>query len=193
MIAEQPLRGRGSGLQRWLSPFRRRPRQTLLLGALLPVLVTVWMPVLRGSAPPAAGPGSAPALATADPTPTKSHPVEAASLAERMERIRGHLGTRDRAPAIDDPFAHDGAAPAPAVTRDGLPDDVRAADLTPTSIALSRVVHPIAIIRGRPYRPGDRIDDFVILAIEERRVLLGRGNDVWAVAIPEPTLGGRGR
>jgi hypothetical protein len=94
-----------------------------------------------------------------------------------------------------DPFAAAVETAAPAPRDVGGPGKVEApevelAELVPTAIVLSPTQGPIAILDGKVCRPGDIVAGRVVVAIEERRVVLRSGNQTYAVSMPLPELGG---
>lgn len=172
-------------------------KRHIVLIALVPVLVAVWIPVLGGGtrnpkAPPtpAAVPPSAPAGEVATPTVAAS-PADAAQLIVDVKRRMAPYQPL-WSPAAGDPFVPGDAAEERAEARPEASaptaDEPRDVRLVPSTVLLSRGELPIAIIAGRQYRLGDEIDGNRITAIEEQRVVFRRGDEVFAVAIRQPTL-----
>lgn len=121
---------------------------------------------------------------TATPVTTDLAKMVAAFDA-RVERITSPLRRRWLFGEADDPFAADGRTPRSISAAAAL------GGLLPSSIFLSRTETPIVIFDGRVYRTGDTIDGLVIVAIEERRVLLRDGERVLESTIPQPTFGNK--
>ncbi|MBL9079444.1 MAG: hypothetical protein JNL08_18220 [Planctomycetes bacterium] len=179
---------------------RRLDRRLLALVLLVPVLVVAWIPVLSGPAPrPSAAPRStalpepppAPAGETAVPS---LPPPDAATLAVRVQRQVAAFAAR-WSPTDADPFHPDSGAGAPRSepkpTTVPAPERSHRAELVPTAVLQSQGELPLAIIGGQTYRPGDEVAGHRIVAIEERRVVFRRGDETFAVSIPQPTLGTR--
>lgn len=175
----------------------RTSKRHIVLIALVPVLVAVWIPVLGGGnrnpkalPAPAAPPAAAPAGEVAPPT-TAASPVDAAQLILDVRRRMAPYEPLWSA-AAGDPFVAGDAGERPAEARPEAPaptaDAPRDVRLVPTTVLLSRGELPIAIIAGRQYRLGDEIDGNRITAIEEQRVVYRRGDEVFAVTIRQPTL-----
>lgn len=179
------------------TPRRRRlGRRHVVLLALLPLLVAAWIPVLSPARP--AGPAQPPPAPPPMPAPggetagaataagggpaTTAAPLDLAALFERIQR---GAATRWDPARHGDPFA-----PADHADVTPQPEAARAA-LRPSSIYLSPGRPPVAIIDGRPCRPGDAIGGVVVHAIEERRVLFRDGDRTYAASLPEPALAGR--
>ncbi|MBL8728004.1 MAG: hypothetical protein JNM25_06210 [Planctomycetes bacterium] len=197
----------------------RLTRRHVVLIALLPVLVAVWIPVMSGgrrpatATPPSPGVAPAPPVAAADDEPGEPGPPPAApgvetAAAVPLHRVvagAGELTRRLQALSTPfqprwtrtagDPFAI--ATPAPVRT---APTDIASLprlelaarpdpDLVPTAVLLSAGQEPLAIIGGRTYRPGDEVAGHRIVTIEERRVVFRRGDRTLPVSIPAPTLG----
>lgn len=182
---------------------RLRRRNTLLV-LLLPVLIAVWIPVLRGkpspsappSPPPTVSPATGPAAAGEVQATTPAGAVVAATadITHRLQQLITPFTPRWSL-ADGDPFAVDGTpvgAPAPAA-----PATETAPTLTivhdphfvPSAVLISPNQPPLAIIDGRCRQVGDEIQGYRIVRIEERRVVFQQDGNSFAVPIPEPTLG----
>lgn len=168
---------------------RAMPRQRLLLLALTPVLVAVWIPVASGrkrpaaAPPPAAAAFPAPAAETAAMAPADL-PARAAALIARLRQLTSPHEPRWTT-ATGEPF-RSALVPAPV-------DVITTAEpeLAPSAIVLSRSASPVAIVQGRTCGIGDTVAGRTIVAIEERRVVYRDGDATFAVAMPAPTLGTR--
>ncbi|MBL8749543.1 MAG: hypothetical protein JNK78_10315 [Planctomycetes bacterium] len=173
-----------------LHRLRRMQKRNLVLLLLAPLLVGLWLPLLRGK----------PARTVKPPT-NSSAPVEtpAAPAGEAvipLSPIEAATAIQDRLAGLSAPFQ-----PRWSALRGGEPfrpfevvPTVTVADgdqtFTPTAIVLSTGKPPIAIIAGQTYRPGDSLGGRSIVAIEERRVVYREGNKTFAVPLPDPALRG---
>ena len=175
-----------------LAHMRALKTRHLLLLALLPLFVVLWLPLLRGRpavVPTALDPApvatpAAPAAETA-PAPGSTNAVaSAAALGARLQQLMQPFEPRWSPDQDPGPFQ------ATITTPD--PESVVAQDsrLVPSAIVLSRTEAPVAIVHGQSYRPGDSVHGHLIVAIEERRVVYRDGIRTYAVPIPQPTLGG---
>lgn len=181
---------------------RALTRRHVMLVALLPVLVAVWIPLVGGgkrAAPvvPAvatpADPPPAPGVETAAALPEVALAHSAASLTRHLQELSAPYRSRWTA-AAGDPFA----AATSATVRMQVPiddaalpasDTPRSVRLAPSAVLISPGQEPMAIIRGRVCRPGDEVDGHRIVAIEERRVVFRDGGQTFSVSIPAPPLG----
>jgi hypothetical protein len=184
---------------------RRLPRpskKNAMLLALVPVLVVVWIPVLRGKQRPAPPPRPAPAIETDEPPaapgvetaptmPAASAVTGASDLTHRLQDLMVPFTARWSA-ADGDPFVPVDATPKPPDATQvppGTPATQSDLTLVPSAVLISRGDAPLAIIGGRSYRTGDHVDGRRIVGIEERRVLFEHGGKTFAVSLPQPTLG----
>ncbi|MBK8974939.1 MAG: hypothetical protein IPM29_03355 [Planctomycetes bacterium] len=190
------------------APGRRRPAgRHLLLIALLPVLVAVWIPILTdashseppaviamrapvplaAAAAPAYVPPAAPLGETAAslPIPTAGlWTLPTAELAPRLGGLIAPFRPRWSEGTRRDPFApvEHSVEPIVAAPASRIP--------IPSSIVLSRTQPPIAVIGGRVCRQGDEVEGLVVIAIEERRVLFRDGDRICSATLPAPAFGG---
>lgn len=186
------VRTRWLSLRGWLA---RQPRRNVLLVALLPVLVWLWLPLLGGSRQDAApAPGAAvsqPAAASGQPPPMPAGEVAVpttiadgilavaafeARLRELTQPYRPRLGAETNAPV----------EAAPGVEPAGTPFT----GLVPSAILLSRGGEAMAIVQGNAYRIGDTVAGRTIVAIEERRVVYREGTRTFTAEMGGATLGG---
>lgn len=182
----------------WL---RRQPRRNLLVVALLPVLVIMWLPLLTGGSKSA--PSTAPIIAT--PTPPSAPLAELAApsaeipdlptvtrLGERIHELLVPYQPRwqpEPAPPVDTSPGH-GTPPSDPAPRGPVAE--RSTDdrqLVPTTILISAGQPPIAIVNGRAYRVGDAVHGHTVIAIAEQHMLYRSGSDTVAVRLPAPRLG----
>ncbi len=173
-----------------LHRLRRMPKRNLVLLLLAPVLVTLWLPLLRGKPARTAKPSAN--ASTAVDTPA----APAGETAAPLSPIEAAIQTQDRLAGLTTPLrprwspVHGGEPFRPF---DVVPT-VTVADgdqtFTPTAIVLSAGRPPVAIIAGQMYRPGDSLGGRSIVAIEERRVVYRDGNKTVAVPLPDPALRG---
>lgn len=171
----------------WL---RRQPKRNLLLVALVPLMVWLWLPLLGGDKrrPPAApeATGQTPNGATPSPnaTPFAAPLAETAgpqALAQRLAASTAPFTPRWR--ELDDPAPFRSTAPGVQST----PNSAGPTDWTPTTIVLSAGTPPLAVVQGRPRQIGDRLGARELVAIEEHRVVWREGAVLIPVALPGPT------
>ncbi|MEM7202800.1 MAG: hypothetical protein AAF628_21250 [Planctomycetota bacterium] len=182
--------------------FRQNPTKTVMLVALLPVMVVVWIPVLRPAAPRPVDASASlspagqavPATVVADveeASGVEGPAVDTDALRELVDRALGRAGPRQVAGVLGDPFGGTSPVPAVPLAETMLDESSLApapAELVPSSVMLSSAQDPIAVIRGRACRRGDEIDGFVVVSIEERRVLLQsrESGRVFTIDMPVP-------
>lgn len=194
MSAPAPASAAAARALVWL---RRQPRRHLLLLALVPVLVAVWMPILTGGTPPAgvAASLSPAAPADGDVSALAAPAGETSAAALAAATIEATAAFEQRVRTLTQPFRPRHAAPvAPAAPAEEPrridPTPPPAAELAPSAILLSRGSDPVAIVQGRAWRVGDVVAGHRIVAIEERRVVYGDGERTVIADIPS-NLGSR--
>jgi len=143
---------------------------------------------------PAGEPPAAPGAETAA-LPMSGLVAQAGLLTRRLQALSAPFTPRWTV-AAGDPFAaavppgdRSGTLPDAGTTRRSEPVLLSAPHLQPSALLLSPDQPPMAIIRGRAYRPGDEVDGCRIVAIEERCVVFGRGGKTFSVSLPAPPLG----
>lgn len=180
----------------WL---RRQPKRNLLVLALLPVLVMLWLPLLSGgskSAPsaPAAGPlpspPSAPLAEMAAPEADALDLPAVTRLSDRIEALMVPYEPRWQ-PTREPTRPGNSTTPAIDNTPKGSVADLESDDeqLVPSTILISPGRPPIAIVRGRSCRVGDAVHGHTVIAIAEQHMLYRSGSDTVAVRLPAPRLG----
>ncbi len=180
-----------------LARLRRQPKRALLVAALVPVLVILWIPLLTGGSKPA----SVPQPATTQPATEAASPPPSAPLAEMAPSTPaaiGRAGVTELSTRIDDlrrpyeprwhPTDNAPAAPAAAIAPIRVEHD--APQLTPSSILVSPGTRPIAIVQGRPCGVGDAVLGHTIVDITERHVVYRHESRVLTVPLSPPSLGG---
>lgn len=186
---------RGAAFAAWL---RRQPRRNLLLLALVPVLVMMWLPLLKGQArnAPAAAPGAASSAMPADvaaaplaeSAPRAPGPAAIAATAEFEARVKKLIEPyRPRWSGIAAMTTPEPAPQAPAAR----PDPATWSALVPTMILITRGAEPLAIVQGRTCRVGDNVAGRTIVAIEERRVIYRDGDNTITAAMASSPPGGQ--
>lgn len=168
----------------WL---RRQPKRNLLLVALVPLLVWLWLPLLGGGKQ---RPTPTPAVVDTPPNVVTATTPGAAPLAE----IAGPQALAQRLAASTAPFTprwreHDDPTPFRS-TAPGVPDTASPTgptNWTPTTIVLSAGAPPLAVVQGRPRQLGDRLGARELVAIEEHRIVWREGTVLIPVALPGPT------
>ncbi len=189
-------------IQRFKADMRANPRKRFILIALLPVMIVVWVPVLKG--------GSSSPSPPRPTTPSSSSPGEEAAappppidleLRGRLGELVGDLdvdwepvwaGLEDEHPfgipvnQSDEDSASADADPRQRVAPGSKEDDEArlAATLFPTSTFLSEKHGDVAIIDGFPYRTGEEIEHFVIQEIKTRAVVLKGLHGIYELDIP---------
>lgn len=172
---------------------RRVDRRLLALVLLLPVLVAVWIPVLRPQAPPpmAAGPAMAVGAEAAAPMVETARP---AALPDGSPAAIAQLGRAVTAALLPyeprwqptsttaGPVAAAGLASEPVVD----PASASPTELVPSAILLSPGGRSIAVVGGVPRTVGDRIGDHTLIAIEERCLRYRHGAEQLTVHLPDP-------
>lgn len=193
-----PTTARGKTAVDWL---RRQPRRNLLVAALLPVLVIMWLPLLTGGSKPAAS--TAPTVAT--PTPPSAPLAEMAAPSAEIPDLPAVTKLSERVHELLVPFQPrwqpESAQPADTSPGDRTPRsdptpegplaDLETDDrqLVPTTILISAGQPPIAIVNGRACRVGDAVHGHTVIAIAEQHMTYRRGSDSVAVRLPAPRLG----
>lgn len=181
----------------------RTDRRLLGLVLLLPVLVAVWVPLLRGKPTPK------PAAAIAgQPNEAAAASIPAAPLAEPRMPLALPAGSPaavsqlgQQVAAALTPYEPRWQEPrkAAAITVDtpepSRPPTDRAStapptELVPSAILLSPGARPMAIVGGVPRMVGDTIGAHTVLAIEERCVRYRRGAEDISVNLPPPASRG---
>ena len=175
---------------------RRFDPRLLALLALLPVLVAVWLPLLRGAPSPAAGspPDNAAAPWQAAPMAEAAIALPAgspAAVARFGAQLRADLAPYE--PRWQPPTADSSAAglltnspPRAGDTTTNLPPE-----LIPSAILLSPGSPAVAIVRGLPRTVGDDIGGHTLVAIEEGCVHYRRGSSAFTAHLPVTGLGVR--
>ena len=179
----------------WL---RRQPRRNLLVIALLPVLVMMWVPLLTGGSKPA--PAAAPTVAT--PAPPSAPLAEMAAPSAELPGLPAVTRLGDRIQELLVPYQPrwqaDPAPPRDTSPRGRTPPpqkgsiaDLETDDehLVPSTILMSSGRPPIAIVSGRAYRVGDSVHGHTVIAIAEQHMLYRSGSNTVAVRLPSPRLG----
>lgn len=172
----------------WL---RRQPKRNLLLVALVPLMVWLWLPLLRGDKR-----NPAPAPGTTGRTPNDAAPAAtfAAPFAAPLAETAGPQALAQRLAAstapftprwreLDDPAPFRSTAPGAETT----PNPTGPTNWTPTTIVLSAGAPPLAVVQGRPRQVGDRLGARELVAIEEHRIVWREGAVLIPVALPGPT------
>ena len=168
----------------WL---RRQPKRNLLLLALVPMLVWLWLPLLGGerrrptptpTAPPNVPAAVVPGTAFAAPLAESAGPL---AMAQRLAALTAPY--RPRWHEHDDPAPFRSTAPGAAATS----TETGPTNWTPTTIVLSDGGPPLAVVQGRPRRIGDHLGPRELVAIEEHRVVWREGAVLIPVALPGPT------
>ncbi|MCU0867047.1 MAG: hypothetical protein MUC36_24960 [Planctomycetes bacterium] len=173
---------------------RQVDRRLLALALLLPVLVAVWIPVLRPQVPaqpvavagPDVGaPAAAPLLESALPVALPAgSPAAIALLGRAVTAALAPYEPRWHPPqlATDGSIEATGIAPKPVA---GL-GAVALPELVPSAILLSPGGRSIAVVGGVPHTVGDRIGDHTLIAIEERSLRYRHGAEQLTVNLPDP-------
>jgi hypothetical protein len=191
--ARPPAGGAAARAREWL---RRTPRRHLALGALVPLLVALWLPILTGSAP-----ADTVAARLADPAAAAAVPAAPATEAATRSLATATIGAtaafEQRVRELTKPFRPRWQALTPTASDPGpKPADAPAVSysaLVPTAILLSRGGEPVAIIQGLARKVGDVVAGSTIVAIEERRVVYREGGRTVAADMASTALGGRDR
>ncbi len=176
----------------WL---RRQPRRNLLVLALLPVLVMMWVPLLTGGSKPA--PSTAPTVATQ--TPPSAPLAEVATPSAELPGLPAVTRLGDRIQELLVPY-QPRWQPEPTPPEDTSPGDrtprgsvaepsTDDRQLVPSTILISSGQPPIAIVNGRAYRVGDAVHGHTVIAIAEQHMLYRSGSNTVAVRLPTPRLG----
>lgn len=190
----------------------RLGKRHLVLLALLPLLIVVWIPVLGGGSRRApTPPPAAPAVTEPEPPSTSGSaetppaplgesaaaamPLVIASTRELTTRLatlatpyRPRWSIRRGDPFVPATAAAVRPAAAPPATPTDEVTDRQDTDLEPSAVLLSEGQPPLAIIGGRSCRPGDDVAGHTIVTIEERRVVYRRADRTFAVSIRSPAL-----
>ncbi len=178
---------------RALSWVRRQPKRHLLLVALVPVLLLLWLPILTGGTTPAA------VAAKTTPPVAGTAPVAAAPAGESAPgslattTIAAAAALEQRVRTLTAPFQPRWIATTPApVTAPprAAADPISYSALVPSAILLSRGGDPVAIVQGRACRVGDVVAGRTIVAIEERRVVYREGGRTVTADMTGTALGG---
>lgn len=202
-MTARPDQGLPRAIQRLKADLRANPRKRFILIALLPVMIVVWVPVLKGGS-------SSPAPPRPEKTPTSSLGEETVAPPISVDfELRGQLGKLVggldmnwrpswEATEGEHPFGMpvDQAGEDERLAANGDPrqrvapgskedEEARlAATLYPTSTFLSEKYGDVAIIGGFPYRTGEEIEHFVIQEIKTREVVLKGHHGVYELGIP---------
>lgn len=184
-----PGDGQASHAARAIAWLRRQPKRNLLLLALVPLLVWLWLPLLSGdrrrATPPAAtAANTPPAEVAVAGTPFAAPLAEGAGpqvVARQLAALTAPYQPRWH--EHDDPTPFRSTAPGAAST----PAETGPTNWTPTTIVLSAGVPPLAVVQGRPRRIGDRLGPRELVAIEEHRIVWREGAVLIPVALPGPT------
>lgn len=183
--------GEASQTARAVAWLRRQPKRNLLLLALVPLLVWLWLPLLGGErrrpTPPPAEVAVAAANAPAAVTPGTAFAAPLAegagpmAMAQRLAVLTAPF--RPRWHEHDDPTPFRSTAPGAAASA----TEAGPTNWTPTTIVLSDGGPPLAVVQGRPRRIGDRLGPRELVAIEEHRIVWREGAVLIPVALPGPT------
>lgn len=184
-----PGEGQASPAVRAGAWLRRQPKRNLLLLALVPLLVWLWLPLLSGDR---RRPTPAPA-AVANQPPAEA-PVAGAPFAAPLAEGAGPQVVARQLAALTAPYQprwheHDDPAPfrSTAPSAAATPTEAGPTNWTPTTIVLSDGAPPLAVVQGRPRRIGDRLGPRELVAIEEHRIVWREGTVLIPVALPGPT------